>query len=79
MTTAVGQRILNWLDREDRTQSQLSRMAGPPLSDGYLSRIIKGKQPGSTRALGKLDGVMGLELGTLRGLQTQEKGGQDEG
>ena len=63
------QRIIDYLDREDRSQAWLARRAG--MDTHYLSAILNDlKQPGP-KVLRKLDRAMGLMPGTLMAIRSQ--------
>ena len=65
------QTVLEWLEREERSQSYLARKAG--FNENYLSAILNDlRQPGS-RVLRKLDRAMGLAPGTLMALRSQTR------
>ena len=57
------QTVLEWLEREERSQSWLSRKAG--LNPNYLSAILNDIRHAGPRALGKLEKAMGMEPGAL--------------
>ena len=61
--------VLEWLEREERSQSWLSRKAG--LNPNYLSAILNDIRHAGPRALGKLEKAMDLPVGTLVALQSQ--------
>ena len=61
--------ILDWLDREERSQAWLARKAG--MNQNYLSAILNNLRSPGSKVLHKLDRAMGLPLGTLQGLRAQ--------
>jgi len=63
------QRILDYLEREDRTQAWLARKAG--MDGHYLSAILNDLRSPGPKVLGKLDRAMGLRAGTLEALRSQ--------
>lgn len=69
MQTAVKKIIEDWLFKEQRSQAQLTRLAG--ISEAMLSRSMRGKQNPSANMLKRLEVAMGLSSGSLAALQAQ--------
>ena len=63
------QRIIDYLDREDRSQAWLARKAG--MDGHYLSAILNDLRRPGKKVLRKLDHAMGLPQGTLDALRCQ--------
>ena len=61
--------ILDWLNREERSQAWLARKA--VINDSYLSAILNDLRSPGSKVLHKLDRAMVLPLGTLEGLRSQ--------
>lgn len=63
------QKIIDYLDREDRSQAWLARKAGMDVA--YLSVILNGVRSPGPKVLRKLDKAMGLARGTLAALRSE--------
>ena len=64
------QTVLEWLEKEDRSQSWLSRKAG--LNPNYLSALLNDIRRPGVKALNKLEAAMQLEARTLVSLRNAE-------